>query len=56
MVAVAANRQMVRLRDGRIGRLIFWDVKSNNATIYSAGRHLPIIKDDVVAVIQDPVE
>ena len=54
MVAVAANRQVIVLKDGRIGRLVYWSTKDDNATIYTAGRHVRFHKDDLLCV-QDVV-
>lgn len=55
MVAVASNRQVVRLKDGRTGRLIFWSIKTDDATVYMNGRHVGIKHDDILCVVQDPV-
>ena len=53
MVLVAANRGLVRLYDGRIGRLVWWSTNSNSATFTYEGRHWKILKDEVEEVVQD---
>ena len=52
MVMVAANRNLVRLKDGRYGRLVWWSTTNDLATVHADGKHLRISKDEVVAVVQ----
>jgi len=54
MVLVAANRQVVRLRDGRVGRLIFWSTHGESMTVYREGRHYKYKKQDLLGVLEAP--
>ena len=53
MVVVAANRSLVRLKDGRVGRLVWWSTNHDLATIYADGKHLRISKDEVAEIVQE---
>ena len=55
MVVVAANRQVIALKDGTIGRLVYWSTKDDQATILTGGRHVRFHKDDLLCV-QDVVD
>jgi len=52
MVVAAANRQVVRLKNGFTGRLVYWARVGNNATVVVDGRHLRIAKDEIMYVVQ----
>ena len=52
MVAVAANRQIVRLKSGFSGRLVYWSTGSDSATVVVGGRHLRVSKDDILCIVQ----
>ena len=53
MVVVAANRSLVRLRDGSVGRLLWWSTTSDLATVYADGKHRRVSKDEVTEIVQD---
>jgi hypothetical protein len=53
MVVVAANRGLVRLYDGRVGRLIWWSTTQDSATFLCDGKHWKILKDEVEEVFAD---
>jgi hypothetical protein len=50
-IVAAANRQMVRLHDGRTGRLIWWSKHGESATVIIAGRHIRIHHHDLAEIV-----
>lgn len=52
MVVAAANRQVVRLRNGFTGRLVYWSKTENSATVVIDNRHLRVPKNEIVRVVK----
>lgn len=52
MVLAAANRQMVRLRSGFYGRLVWWQAGADKGTVLVGGRHKKITTEDIECLVQ----
>jgi len=50
MIAVAANKTVVSLADGRRGRLVYWARRGEQATVVIEGRHVRVHKTEVATV------
>jgi hypothetical protein len=52
-IVVAANRGFVKLKDGRVGRLIWWSQNGDKITVMAGGRHVRLHKDDIQEVLPE---
>lgn len=52
-IVVAANRGLVRLRDGRVGKLVWWSAREDSCTVVINRRHIRLNKKEVVKILQD---